>query len=62
MTNGSLALLMVLLLAWGIFGLVCSISCAIYSIKNSSTSWYKIAGWVVIANTVITFLAAILSR
>jgi hypothetical protein len=62
MNDGNLALLMILLLAWGIFGLACSLSCAVYSIKNSSTTWYKIAGWVVIANTVITFLAGILTH
>lgn len=60
MTHGNVALLMVLLLAWGIFGLVCSISCAIYSIKNSPKTWYKVAGWVVVVNAAITFIAAMM--
>jgi hypothetical protein len=61
MHDGNTALLMALLLVWGIFGLVCNISCAVHSIKTGPKTWYKIAGWVVIANVAITFLAGLIA-
>ena len=56
MMNEGMVAVMMLIMLWGIFGLACSISCAIFTIKNAKTTWYKIAGWVLAANLVLTVI------
>lgn len=55
MNEGRVAV-MVILILWGIFGMACSISCAIFTIKNATKTWYKIAGWVLAFNLALTIL------
>lgn len=53
---------MMLILAYGIFGMVCSVTCGIFAIKNSSKTWHKIAGWVVIVNVALTIFGGVIAR
>jgi len=59
MNEGMVAFMIVLIL-WGLFSMACSISCAIFTIKNATKTWFKIAGWILAFNLAITILGGIL--
>jgi len=54
MTDPGIAAMITILFLWGIFGIVCSVTCAIYAIKQGPATWYRVAGWVVIINIALT--------
>jgi hypothetical protein len=62
MSDFQFAFIMFLLLAYGIFGMVCSITCAIHAIKKGPSTWYTVAGWVVVVNVALTFIGGILAQ
>jgi hypothetical protein len=62
MSDFQFLFVMLLILGYGIFGMVCSISCAIHAIKKGPSTWYTVAGWVVIINVVLTVIGGILAQ
>jgi len=58
--NEGMVAFMVIMGLWAIFGAVCSISCAIFTIKHATAPWYKVAGWVMIVNIGLSILGLIL--
>ena len=59
-----LAFFMILVMAYGVFGLVCSFTCAKVTFSKAESGWQKTASVVVFINislTIIGFLARMIS-
>ena len=57
--NEGMAFILLIVLLWGLFGIVCNITCAARTIKTAERGWHKVAGWVVIINVVLTILTGL---
>ena len=54
------AMFLLLMLAWGVFGMVCQFVCAKFTVMNHQSKWQKVAAIVVFINlglAVLGFLA-----
>jgi len=54
-----MAMMMLLFLVWGIFGLICQFTCAKFTVTNGTSKWHKTAAIMVFINLGLTILAGL---